>query len=112
MGHTEGFGAPFWDGDRISVTHIRELRSWFNGATDVAPIIQKLDLILERKLTSKELRELEELRQEVEANRKKIDLEMEKIMKKTGLSVKIEELESEIMKLEKAVTRLEEKMIK
>ena len=66
-----------WEGP-LSVSHIQELRPIFNGAQSLAPIIQKLDLVLERKLTSKELRqtirpELEEIeRKRVESAKKAV----------------------------------------
>ena len=54
----EKFQNLVWDDGRLSVSHIQELNSLFNGVVDTTSIIKKLDLVLDRKLTSKELREV------------------------------------------------------
>ena len=60
------------DSSRLTVSHVRELESMFNGVASATPILTKLDLVLDRKLTSKELREV--IRPELqEAERKRVE---------------------------------------
>jgi len=59
-----------WSHPRLSVTHIQEMESLFNGGSVYTePILKKLDQIMDEKLTSKELREV--LRPEIEETERK-----------------------------------------
>lgn len=67
-----------WQGRPLTVSHIRELEPYFNGNVATATLVEKLDLVIERKLTSDEIRktirpELEEIeRKRVESAKKAV----------------------------------------
>jgi len=80
-----------WTG-QLGISHIQELRPYFNGGASAEALIAKLDLALERKLTSMELRET--IKPEIqEMEERRIEAAKE-AMKKTALVPKEVKLET------------------
>jgi len=103
-----------WEG-QLSISHIQELRPYFNGGASSEALISKLDLTLERKLTSPELRET--IKPEIqEMEERRIEAAKE-AMKKTASvpkEVKIEtpeELEEAAMVLRREAKRKREETL-